>query len=240
MDRLAAFLFLISFIALIYGVVWLIIQLTKKQISRVPAIVIILGIVLFAFSSWTLIGSDDYNSSSSSKASSNEVSGPMTKIGQYQKETDNTPKYELVAYKKINKKVNVSGIKYTFTDLKLIKAVAKTSEQKSSDENIFQKTLGNTYYTFQASYKIKNDTNGQISQNGNSVMDPRHNQLDAMSGSTDSLSGLQLEKDGKKSGYIQSIATKSDKNKLTDFKIVLGQTFDKDNLISNQQTIDLN
>lgn len=180
------------------------------------------------------------SSAASNKSSSVSSNAGMTKAGDYMSATDTSPKYTLVKTEKINKSATFNAVNYNFTNVSLIHAHATDSNQVSADSTKFGQNYGKDYYLFEADYSIKNNNDSPVNFNGASVIDPDGNQLDATTGSYDSIGGYAVQNGAKKTGYIQAVATKSDKNKLSDFKIVSGQTFKGDDLLYEKQQISLN
>lgn len=179
------------------------------------------------------------NSTNSSRIDSDQ---PLVKVGQYHEADSEDPKMTLIAIKDINKTVKVDQASFKLKRAKLIKMEAKNKSQKSDDETNFGVSLPNTYYEYQLSYTIKNNSNSQINDNGAELILPNGDQLSSNKGAIDSLVGERIQPHASKSGILQAKVSKNYKDKLTNFKFVSPQLFDNEFTKVNiqQHTINLN
>ncbi|MCT3223592.1 hypothetical protein EFO81_13180 [Lactiplantibacillus plantarum] len=183
------------------------------------------------------------NNTSKNSSNSQEVSGPLKKVGTYTKDSD-TGKTTLLAIKNYhNKAIKTKSATYYFKDAKLLKIETTKKSQRSNDENNFGKKLTGTYYEYQLDYSLKNNSKKRVSSNGVELITPSGDQLSSNQGAMDMLAGAKIQPGVKKSSYIQAIAKKSDVTNIAKYKFVSAELVeDSGNYsgVDNQTTINFN
>lgn len=148
-----------------------------------------------------------------------DLNKALTKVGQYHPHSGE-PKETLVAINSLDKKVNLNGIEIHFTKARLRKEDAKTQKQLKYSNTSFGKKLSKHYYVYQLDYSAKNTTNQPIMFGDNIITTPSG--VKATQNNNGDNRMQDVIKAGKSaSGYMQAIATKSDKDKLTKFKFTM-------------------
>ena len=179
-------------------------------------------------------------SATSSKHNSNEVDGPLTKVGQYNKGESNEPKATLLAIKHYDKTYKLDGATVKVKTAKLLQMDATTKKQRADYETNLGKDLGKRFYIYQVDYVLTNTSDKKVSSNGFEIINPQGEQLSTNDGATDMDTSESIQPKAKKSSYLIAIAKKSDKDKLDKFKIVSPELIDEDGHdTAVAQTIDL-
>ena len=203
-------------------------MLNMKKIAQMGAI-ILCGLMLTACGTKT-----------GKSPAKQEVSGPMTKVGQYQRAEEDYPQATLLAIKHYNKTFNVDGATIKITTGKLIQMDATTKRQRDEHETNFGEHLGKKYYVYQVEYVLTNTSDQKISEEGLEVITPRGDQLTTNNGAVDFGSGATIQAHAKKTDYLQALVKKSDKNKMDKFKIVSPEIIDNDGItVAEAQTLSL-
>lgn len=204
-------------------------MLNMKKIAQMGAI-ILCGLMLTACGTKT-----------SKSPAKQEVSGPMTKVGQYQRAEEDYPQATLLAIKHYNKTFNVDGATIKFTTGKLIQMDATTKKQREDYESNFGERLGKKFYVYQIEYVLTNTMKQTIGENGMGVITPRGEQLTINNGAMDFGIEDNVQPEAKKSNYIQALVKKSDKDKMNKFKIVSPTFYDAngDGITEEQTTLAL-
>lgn len=179
-------------------------------------------------------------STASSKHNSNEVDGPLTKVGQYNKGESNEPKATLLAIKHYDKTYKLDGATVKVKTAKLLQMDATTKKQRADYESNLGQNLGKRFYIYQVDYVLTNTSDKKVSSNGFEIINPQGEQLSTNDGATDMDTSESIQPKAKKSSYLIAIAKKSDKDKLDKFKIVSPELIDEDGHdTAVAQTIDL-
>lgn len=193
-----------------------------------------------------LVGCGNKNTSSSkgsSSSASKKVSGPLTKVGTYTKDST-SGKTTLMAIKNYhNKVIKTKSATYYFKEAKLLKTETTKKSQRDDDETNFGKTLSNTYYEYQLEYSLENNSKKRVSSNGVELITPSGEQLSSNHGAMDELVGDKIQSGTKKTGVLQAVAKKSDITKMKQYKFVSAELVEDSgdyNRVDNQTTINFN
>ncbi|AYJ41561.1 hypothetical protein [Lactiplantibacillus pentosus] len=183
------------------------------------------------------------NNVSKSSSNSQEVSGPLKKVGTYTKDNE-TGKITLLAIKNYhNKAINTKSATYYFKEAKLLKIETTKKSQRVNDENNFGKKLTDTYYEYQLDYSLKNNSKKRVSSNGVELITPSGDQVSSNHGAIDELVGDKIQPGLKKTGLLQAVAKREDIKKMNQYKFVSAELIeDSGNYygVDNQTTINFN
>lgn len=167
------------------------------------------------------------------------VDGPLTKVGTYTK--DEQGKATLIAIKKPKLTKTIGSFQYKIVDAKLIKFETTRKSQRSDTESNFGQNLPKTYYEYQLGYTLKNNSSKAVTSNGAEIINAAGKQMSANQGAMDSLIGEKIQAGASKSGFVQCVASKSDKKKMLGYKLVTPElvTDGNDDNAVEAQTVNL-